>query len=176
MLLELENGTRIVDFEVEDAGRLFGIMDDDRTKEFLPDRFDGEGEMREVLAWLVSNYGKPDFVRLTYKIEGDGGLLGWVSVGPLPSDESKREIAYCVDPAHWGRGYAAAAVKAFAREALDAGLAPELYAEVDERNARSIRVLEKSGFARLGSASGEAGLGKRLYRMVPAQCRPSISS
>jgi len=123
----------------------------------------------EVLGWLISNYGKPDFVRLSYALDRRGALVGVVSVGPLPSDESKRELSYFLDPAEWGRGRMDAAVAAFLERLAGTGLADELHAEVDVRNLRSIRLLERRGFTRL-SEFAEAATGKRkfLYRRLAA--------
>ena len=161
-----EGGLAIRELVPGDAEALFALLSKPEVREFIPDRFEDLAEMREVVGWLVSNYPKEDFVRLSYKVELGGELIGVVSLGPLPSDESKREISYFFDPAHWGRGYAGAAVAAFLERAAAEGLAEGLHAEVDARNVRSIRVLERSGFVHVGDfADAESGEKKKLYRL-----------
>lgn len=161
-----DGGLAIRELVPGDAEALFALLSKPEVQEFIPDRFEDLAEMGEVVGWLISNYPKEDFVRLSYKVELDGRLVGVVSLGPLPSDESKREISYFFDPAHWGRGYAGAAVAAFLERVAAEGLAEELHAEVDARNGRSIRVLERSGFVHVGDfADAESGAEKRLYRL-----------
>ncbi|MBL8965667.1 MAG: GNAT family N-acetyltransferase [Spirochaetaceae bacterium] len=169
MHIDLLDGFAIRELAPGDAPALFGLLAKPEIAEFIPDRFQDLDEMGEVVGWLVSNYGKPDFVRLSYALERAGSLVGVVSVGPLPSDESKRELSYFLDPAEWGRGRMDAAVGAFLERLGRRGLADELHAEVDVRNLRSIRLLERRGFTRLAEfAEAETGKRKYLYRRLAA--------
>lgn len=64
----------------------------------------------------------------------------------------KREVGYTVDPQLWGRGLATAALRALLAEVEERPLQARAAAD----NAASIRVLEKCGFVRIGTARGYA--------------------
>ncbi len=63
--------------------------------------------------------------------------------------EQPFEIGYCVGRAHWGRGYATAALGLLIREAQRKGIT-QFFADVFPGNPASMRVLEKNGFTRMG--------------------------
>jgi RimJ/RimL family protein N-acetyltransferase len=75
----------------------------------------------------------------------DGALAGCVVAW---NREGQRLVGYQLGRAHWGRGAGSAALRQF----LSVEKARPLFAEVAERNTASVRVLEKCGFLRQGSA------------------------
>jgi RimJ/RimL family protein N-acetyltransferase len=164
MVVAISDKLCIRDLERGDAERLFHLMADPRVMEFLPDRFEDLAEMEEVLAWLIGNYGRPDFVRLTYKLEYESLFAGWISLGPLPSDETKMEVAYAVLPSLWGRGLASLALKAFLRVLVPTVHAGEVFAEVDEANLGSLKVLERNSFVRVGGFRSAEDGAKLVFR------------
>jgi len=108
--------------------------------------------LEQTRDWLDSMIAhgpdNPDFV-----IERDGVVIGKAGFWKLP------EVGYILHPDHWGQGIAAEAVGAaidhvFATSALD-----ELIADVDPGNAASIRLLERLGFVRTGSARATIEVG-----------------
>ncbi|ANB34435.1 RimJ/RimL family protein N-acetyltransferase [Rhodovulum sulfidophilum] len=114
---------------------------------------------RQAATWVARSRfrGEPAF-RLA--IDGrDEGLLGVAGLGGAPAS-----LAYFLDPAVWGRGYATEAMRGFlagvfARfPGLDV-LAADHFAD----NPGSGRVLGKLGFERLGP-----GTGRSLARLEPA--------
>lgn len=174
MDLQISETLGIQDFVPGDAPDLFALMTDGAVMRFLPDRLESVEEASGILGWLIGNYGKQEFVRRTHKIVYEGRFSGWVSVGPLPWDESKREIAYAVTPAYWGRGIATAAVRAFVQHVFRDLSPDDLYAEVHEENVGSIRVLERNAFCFQSPFLDEHGARKRLYRKTSDQgSRPS---
>ena len=87
-----------------------------------------------------------------------GDLIGSVGVGGSPTS-----VAYFLDRAHWGRGYATEAMVAL-MEALDARFGPKEYeAEHFGDNPASGRVLQKIGFAMVCETLGRSGA-----RLLPA--------
>lgn len=56
------------------------------------------------------------------------------------------EVSYCLGTPYWGNGFATRALRQFLQEI---GIRP-LYARVAKDNERSLRVLEKCGFAVVG--------------------------
>lgn len=164
MNIELDGEFTVRELRDDDAQALYELMNRAEIMRYLPDRFESIDEMREVVAWLRSNYGKSDYIRLSYAIARGRDLVGWVSVGPLPSDETKRELAYCVSPELQGRGLAGKAAAAFIGRLRDEGLADRLWAELDPDNAASIRVLQKCGFAPAGTTDADGnGRTKLLF-------------
>jgi RimJ/RimL family protein N-acetyltransferase len=69
------------------------------------------------------------------------------------------ELGYILHPSAWGKGYATEAVGAIIQHLFEAR--PELdtiEAKVDEKNAESIRVLQKCGFVEIETITGGAKL------------------
>ncbi len=141
---------RLEQMRRSDTDHWFDFMSDTRIIEHLPDRVHSRKEMAGIIDWLISNYraGPGKVVRITLAIrlkETQGPPIGWVTFGPLPEDESRREIGYALAPEAWGKGIATEAAGCFLgwiRSTIPVG---RLYATVDKRNARSIRVLQKLG-------------------------------
>lgn len=87
-------------------------------------------------------------------IEYQGHAIGRIGLWQFP------EIGFILHPDHWGKG--------LAREALDAMIAygletlglEEVTADVDPRNAASIRLLERIGFVETGRAAKTFLLGE----------------
>jgi RimJ/RimL family protein N-acetyltransferase len=74
-----------------------------------------------------------------YTIEADGTVVGWIASFQRGSD---REVTYWIDRSFWGRGIGSAALA----HLLTLDPVRPLFARVASDNARSVRVLEKSGF------------------------------
>ena len=77
-------------------------------------------------------------------------VVGTCTLASLSSEHRRAEVGFALARATWGRGYISEALPAlldFAFETLDLH---RLEADVDPRNERSIRVLERLGFEREG--------------------------
>ncbi len=157
----------IAELDESDAAWLFQLMSENGVQEFLPDRFESIDEMRAVISWLISNYTQDEYVRLTYKVMRGAAPVGWMSVGPLPSDETKKEVAYVIDPKCWGEGIATSALRMFLEGIVAERCEESVFAEVDSKNARSLSVLRKCGFSRLDEIQDERGSSK--YRFMRAK-------
>ena len=81
---------------------------------------------------------------LNWIVTRDGVPIGFVQATIYP--DRSANVAYILGSAYWGCGYAHEAVEAMLAE-LE-GCRP--FATVDERNARSIRLLERLGFRHVG--------------------------
>ncbi|MFJ1593186.1 GNAT family N-acetyltransferase [Kitasatospora albolonga] len=77
-------------------------------------------------------------------IEIDGEVVGSVATCPMEGDT---ELTYWIRRDWWGRGVATAAVTAL----LDEVTERPIHARVVEDNRGSVRVLERTGFVRIGS-------------------------
>lgn len=83
-----------------------------------------------------------------FVIELDGAAIGKAGLYAFP------EIGFILHPDHWGRGYAGEALvpvldRAFALHGLAA-----VEADVDPRNAASLKLLARLGFVETGRATG----------------------
>ena len=64
------------------------------------------------------------------------------------------EIGYTFSAQHWGKGYATEAVRALCQYAFTQNIDKTIVAVTFPENIASIRVLEKSGFAKTGEIDG----------------------
>jgi RimJ/RimL family protein N-acetyltransferase len=100
--------------------------------------------------WIASHDADRDrgaqFVYAIASID-DGALVGAIALRPI-ADEHEN-IGYWIGRAYWGRGYATAATMAVAALGFGYLDCEVLTASHLERNAASVRVLEKCGFAPL---------------------------
>lgn len=77
-------------------------------------------------------------------------VVGTCTLAALSSEHRRAEVGFALAQAVWGRGYLAEALHALLTFAFDTLELHRVEADVDPRNARSIRVLERAGFRREG--------------------------
>jgi RimJ/RimL family protein N-acetyltransferase len=97
-------------------------------------------------------------------LRGEGRVIGWGGLNVDPFEPGWGiEVAYCLHPDTWGKGYATQLVRA----SLDVGFGtfqmPAIVAFVHQDNFGSARVLEKCGFRLLGY---EARLDRNHYQIL----------
>jgi RimJ/RimL family protein N-acetyltransferase len=81
----------------------------------------------------------------------DGMVVGICSFKAPPDEMGCAEIGYGVAPEHRSKGHATAAVGLMCAEVFRSGIALRLVAETAIDNVASQRVLERNGFAPVGS-------------------------
>jgi ribosomal-protein-alanine N-acetyltransferase len=139
------------EFTVDDAEAFFVLCSDPEVLRWTGDP--GVASVDEARASLlarpIADYAKHGFGRWACIDRATGALIGFT--GPKYLDElGEIDIGYRLLPAWWGRGLATEATGAacdycFARLGLT-----RLLGLVDPDNVRSVRVLEKLGFAAQG--------------------------
>ena len=77
-------------------------------------------------------------------------VIGTTTLFNLSLDNGRAEIGYALGSAHWGKGYMNEALRALVAHAFEVMNLRRLEADVDPRNAASIRTLERLGFQREG--------------------------
>ena len=77
-------------------------------------------------------------------------VIGTTTLFNLNLDNGRAELGYAMGHAHWGKGYMNEALSALVSHAFEAMELRRLEADVDPRNAASIRTLERLGFQREG--------------------------
>ena len=77
-------------------------------------------------------------------------IIGTTTLFNLNLDNGRAEIGYAMAHAYWGKGYMNEALKALVSHVFEVMKLRRLEADVDPRNAASIRTLERLGFQREG--------------------------
>lgn len=132
-------------FSTNDAESLWRILDQPNVLRYFPRQTSPtlEQVQRLVAAQLThwQNFGYGWWAVILTKTNH---FIGWAGLQYLP-DTDEIEVAYLLDPAHWGRGLATEA----AMKSLDFGYGelniPQIVAIVHPENGASIRVIEKLG-------------------------------
>ena len=139
-----------------DALELFNLMSLPEIQEFLPDKFDSLADLQETLEWLIGNYNKDNenIIRLSLAIrkKDTNDFMGWVTYGPLPHDEKLKELGVAVSPQFWNQGIATNVCAHFLGWIRDNITKAFIYAEVDAKNVKSIRLMEKLKFELINKA------------------------
>ena len=115
-------------------------------------------DRRQTEQWVASMV-EADPSRDDFMVTLEGRLIGKMGAWRLP------EFGFLIDPAHWGKGLAREALDAFVERRRGLG-SIELTADVDPRNAASIRLLERAGFVETGRAKGTWQVGDELCDSV----------
>lgn len=98
--------------------------------------------------------------------ESPDALIGWILLIPYDAVGPEIDIGWRLRRAAWGRGYAAEAARPIVAHAFRTiGLA-RIVADIDPRNAGSIRVAEKIGMTSAGDGFYANGAPCKLYRMT----------
>lgn len=146
--------------EPSDLGALFALYRDPEMRRYFPDGTLSFEQTQQELEWFQN--GHPEFAHLglwatversTGMFLGRCGLLPWVLDG-----QAEVELAFLIDKARWGEGFAteaAVAITHYARAQL--GLR-RLICLITPGNAASVRVAEKLGMAFEREHTDELGL------------------
>lgn len=104
-----------------------------------------------LFRWLLDSYRTPFDRPFKYSFairsKATGGFIGWCGVGELDFSPPDKELYYLIGRDHWSNGYATEAAAALVAYAFDVIGLERLYAKADPRNAASLRIIEKLGFA-----------------------------
>jgi len=164
---------RIEPLRVGHAAMMFPVLADPRLYEYAPDT------SRASVAELISR-----FAQLAAGPPADAGevWLNWVlithdngvPVGTLQATlmaDGRAWVGYSLVPAAWGQGLASEACAWLLAELPRRHGVREILASVDVRNAKSIALLERSGFECFGTEAAELNgepTTDHLYRIACA--------
>jgi RimJ/RimL family protein N-acetyltransferase len=134
-----------------DAPALFAIFGDPEVCRYwsrppLDDLAGAEALQREIAALFAAR----TLLQWGVVERATGALVGTATLAALEPAHGRAEVGYALARAVWGRGYAAEALAALVAFAFEALALHRLEADVDPRNARSVRALERAGFVREG--------------------------
>ena len=112
-------------------------------------------DVGETAKWLASMIDAEPSESDDFIVTLDGTVIGKLGAWKLP------EIGFLIAPDFWGRSIASEAMVAFIDRRRRLG-STELKADVDPRNAASLRLLKRHGFVETGRAAGTWQVGDEL--------------
>src|ERR1044072_3234446 len=112
----------------------------------LPNREAAVALQREIAA---GNEGEPMF-KGGIALRDSDKVIGTATLFNLSLENGRAELGYAMAHAYWGKGYMNEALNALVSHAFEVMKLRGLAADVDPRNAASIRSLERLGFQREG--------------------------
>ena len=142
-----------------DQGAFHDLVQDPHIREYLldgntlPPSWSAEQVRRSQALFARLGVG----LWLAYEA-ASGELIGFCGFLVLPEVHDRPELVYAMRARFTGRGYATEMARASIAEArAQPAFDHEILASVDQVNRASVRVLEKLGFARVGSVPGAFG-------------------
>jgi len=130
----------------EDLDAMHAVLSDEQAMRYWTTG--PHAQMAETERWLRSTIESPAEVSDDFVVTLDGEPIGKLGAWRLP------EFGFILRSDHWGHGYATEALAAFLDHMFRTRGADCVTADVDPRNAPSLRLLAKHGFVETGRASG----------------------
>ena len=93
---------------------------------------------------------RDDMLKWGIALRSSDKLIGSVTLFHVDFTHRRAEIGYAQGRAYWGQGYMQEALKAVLNHAFEILNLHRIEADVDPRNAASVRTLERLGFQREG--------------------------
>ena len=135
----------------DDIDGLYDVFSDPRVMRYwssgpLANREAAAALQREIAAGNESN----SMFKWGLALRDSNVVIGTSTLFNLNLDNGRAELGYAMGSAYWGKGYMNEALKALVSHAFGVMNLRRLEADVDPRNAASIRTLERLGFQREG--------------------------
>ena len=134
-----------------DVPALFAIFGDPVVCRYWSRRaLADEAGAAALLAEVAEHFARRTLFQWGVARRDDDLVVGTCTLAALSAEHRRAEVGYALARAHQGRGYAVEALPVLLDLAFDALGLHRVEADVDPRNAPSIRVLERLGFRREG--------------------------
>jgi RimJ/RimL family protein N-acetyltransferase len=104
----------------------------------------------ELLREIHDGFQRRILLKWGIALRGDDELIGTATLFHPDFNNGRAEIGYSLNRAHWGNGYINEALNALLEYAFNTLDLRRIEADVDPRNAASIRTLERLGFQQEG--------------------------
>jgi RimJ/RimL family protein N-acetyltransferase len=165
-VLELIDGETVLETERlfleplrrEHARELFHLYQDPRIYRYMEHRPPSSIEALEERCARLESRRDPEgqdlWLNWVMRLRESRQCIGRVEV--TLREDLGAWLAYEMSPLFWGAGYATEACRRVLALLLDDYAVREILATVDQRNERSIRLLERLGFERCGRGSATA--------------------
>ena len=139
---------RLVSADVPDLFTVFSDPDVMRYWDGTP--MTAQADAEAYLAQIDEGFRTRTLFQWGIALPPHDKVIGTCTLLRIDAEHGRGEIGFAVAKAYWGRGYGSAAVAALVRFAFLELALHRLEADVDPRNATSLRLLERLGFAREG--------------------------
>jgi ribosomal-protein-alanine N-acetyltransferase len=130
------------------AAEMFALLSDPRMYLYIPQKPPADvaslADTYERLESRTSPDGEERWLNWIARSKADGDCIGFVQVTLRP--DASAYFAYEIGVAHWNQGFATEACARILEAIFDDPQIDHVVAEVDTRNAASIRLLERLGF------------------------------
>ena len=134
-----------------DIPALFAIFGDPEVCRYwshpaLPDLAAAAGLLAQIQAYAREG----TLFQWGIALRASDEVIGTCTLASITHEHRRAELGFALARAHWGQGYVAEALPALVAHAFGALDLHRLEADIDPRNATSIRVVERLGFRREG--------------------------
>ena len=142
---------RLRPLRTDDADALFAMKSDPRVMRYCSHPpWTERAQAVAQLEQLERDRETSEFYQWAITVDAHDTLVGTVSLFALNRAQRRADVGYSLASDVWGRGYASEALKLAVDFAFGTlGLA-RLEADIDPRNERSCRLVERIGFVREG--------------------------
>jgi len=103
-----------------------------------------------LISKIQEDFKRHELLKWAMTLRADDKLIGSISLFHPDFTHRRAEIGYALGRAHWGNGYMQEALEAVLNYAFAVLNFHRIEADVDPRNAASVRTLERLGFQREG--------------------------
>ncbi len=135
----------------EDVDALFEIFSDERMMRYWSSTAMKERrEAEDLLARIHRLFAEQSGFQWGVERKSDGTLIGTCTLFNIHRGNMRGEVGYCLHSAHWRQGYMGEALAALIEHAFGVLKLRRLEADVDPKNASSLKILERMGFRREG--------------------------
>jgi ribosomal-protein-alanine N-acetyltransferase len=104
----------------------------------------------DLIDEIHNGFKRHELLKWGIALRADDRVIGSVTLFHPDFTHRRAEIGYALGRAHWGKGYAQETLKAVLNYAFTVLNLHRIEADVDPRNAASVRTLERLGFQREG--------------------------
>ncbi len=148
----------------EDFDALHGFEREPGALDYMPaPEGDPEQERQSFEAYIREVYPFYSYGLWTVILRENGRIIGRVGLeNGTWQGKPVVAVGYLIGQAFQGKGYGLEAVKAVTAYGLEAVGAEALYAFIDERNEKSVRLIQKAGYRKCGS--NDKGICTYKYR------------
>lgn len=132
-----------------DANALFGLRSDRRVMEFM-DRplMASVDEATQMIHKIQSAFEANDSITWAMSQKNDGKMIGTIGFWKITKEHHRAEIGYLLHPDHWGKGLMQEAIIPILDYGFNVMNLHSVEANVNPKNATSIKFLEKNCFVR----------------------------
>lgn len=136
---------------VADAQAHFAIRSEKRVMKYVNRAaWTTMDEAHERILQHIAAMQKNEYLNLGIVANDDGGLIGTCVLFRFDWQSKRAEIGYELRPDKWGRGYINEALISLINFGFNELLLNRIEADIDPRNEKSVKTVERLGFIREG--------------------------